>query len=380
MGISQHWVIFKNFTMKIIFKIFAIILISTNIFGQVGINLEFQNRSYDSGSNTWTFDLVASRTSDYVGNWSGMSIRTNVAVPAGITIPGNGIAGTVVHNSVTSATYQNTFTGGSVAGTIKLQLSLDRATGAMPDLPLPAGTQVTLATFSVVFSGAVPTANLVTPRPFGGTAQSFYNTITDATARPFGLPAAFPLPITIKTFSATKDGERSSRLDWTSSSEINSDYIGIERSTDGEDWTTIGQVKAAGNSNRDIDYIYYDRSLPMARSIDNIFYYRLRLTDLDGQYKYSETRGVNMGRLEGLVSIYPNPATDIINVDLTDMDLHEGIIHLSVYDNTGKAIISKEVNGAGIEPIQASNMAAGTYNVVVKQGDTTHRKQIIVVN
>ncbi len=188
------------------------------------------------------------------------------------------------------------------------------------------------------------------------------------------------LPITIKTFSATKDGERSSRLDWTSSSEINSDYIGIERSTDGEDWTTVGQVKAAGNSNRDIDYIYYDRSLPMARSIDNIFYYRLRLTDLDGQYKYSETRGVNMGRLEGLVSIYPNPATDIINVDLTDMDLHEGIIHLSVYDNTGKAIISKEVNGAGIEPIQASNMAAGSYQVVVKQGDTTHRKQIIVVN
>lgn len=189
-----------------------------------------------------------------------------------------------------------------------------------------------------------------------------------------------PLPITIKSFSATKDGERTARLDWTSSSEINSDYIGIERSTDGENWTTVGQVKAAGNSNRDIDYIYYDRSLPMARSIDNIFYYRLRLTDLDGQYKYSETRGVNMGRLEGLVSIYPNPATDIINVDLTDMDLHEGIIHLSVYDNTGKAIISKEVNGAGIEPIQASNMAAGSYQVVVKQGDTTHRKQIIVVN
>lgn len=197
---------------------------------------------------------------------------------------------------------------------------------------------------------------------------------------PMDIVQAAPLPITIKTFSATKDGERSSRLDWTSSSEINSDFIAIERSTDGEDWTTIGQVKAAGNSNRDIDYIYYDRSLPMARSIDNIFYYRLRLTDLDGQYEYSETRGVNLGRLEGLVSIYPNPATDIINVDLTDMDLHEGIIHLSVYDNTGKAIISKEVNGAGIEPIQASNMAAGSYQVVVKQGDTTHRKQIIVVN
>ena len=210
-------------------------------------------------------------------------------------------------------------------------------------------------------------------------SDTFYGGSEGSTPYPY-VESLSPLPITIKSFSATKDGERSSRLDWTSSSEINSDFIGIERSTDGEDWTTVGYVKAAGNSNRDIDYIYYDRSLPMARSIDNIFYYRLRLTDLDGQYDYSETRGVNMGRLEGLVSIYPNPATDIINVDLTDMDLHEGIIHLSVYDNTGKAIISKEVNGAGIEPIQASNMAAGTYNVVVKQGDTTHRKQIIVVN
>jgi len=215
--------------------------------------------------------------------------------------------------------------------------------------------------------------------PQGQVANNQPNIGINLTDQITNISGFVPLPITIKTFSATKDGERSSRLDWTSSSEINSDFIGIERSTDGEDWTTVGYVKAAGNSNRDIDYIYY-RSLPMARSIDNIFYYRLRLTDLDGQYKYSETRGVNMGRLEGLVSIYPNPATDIINVDLTDMDLHEGIIHLSVYDNTGKAIISKEVNGAGIEPIQASNMAAGSYQVVVKQGDTTHRKQIIVVN
>ena len=241
------------------------------------------------------------------------------------------------------------------------------------------GVTQTIATFTV--SGT----NLITLQNYdSGPTRTFWPgpaaTIGDDNLVSWPVIQATPLPITIKSFSATKDGERSSRLDWTSSSEINSDYIGIERSTDGEDWTTVGHVKAAGNSNRDIDYVYYDRSLPMVRSIDNIFYYRLRLTDLDGQYKYSETRGVNMGRLEGLVSIYPNPATDIINVDLTDMDLHEGIIHLSVYDNTGKAIITKEVNGAGIEPIQASNMAAGSYQVVVKQGDTTHRKQIIVVN
>ncbi len=243
------------------------------------------------------------------------------------------------------------------------------------------GAQYNIADINFIVNNSGPALVEFVNGLAGSPAPAINNAIFDNVFSSFNpASASVVLPITIKTFSATKDGERTARLDWTSSSEINSDYIGIERSTDGEDWTTIGQVKAAGNSNRDIEYVYYDRSLPMVRSIDNIFYYRLRLTDFDGQYKYSETRGVNLGRLEGLVSIYPNPATDIINVDLTDMDLHEGIIHLSVYDNTGKAIISKEVNGAGIEPIQASNMAAGTYNVVVKQGDTTHRKQIIVVN
>ena len=360
--------------MKVLFT-FIILSLNFVIYSQA-INVTFENR--EISGNTWTFDLVASVQPTYTrttSNWSGANVRTNIQVPAGTTI--SSVSGTPVHSSVQGATGQTSFSGGSVAGTVKYGIFLERNT-SQPDL-IP-GTTVTLATMSVTFSTPVPTSNLVTPRPYGGTAQSFWNTISAPDALPFGLPVSFPLPITIKSFSATKDGERSSRLDWTSSSEINSDYIGIERNTNGENWTTVGQVKAAGNSNRDIDYIYYDRSLPMVRSIDNIFYYRLRLTDLDGQYKYSETRGVNMGRLEGLVSIYPNPATDIINVDLTDMDLHEGIIHLSVYDNTGKAIISKEVNGAGIEPIQASNMAAGTYNVVVKQGDTTHRKQIIVVN
>ena len=363
--------------MKILKIFYILFLFQSFIYSQPHINITFENR--EISGNTWTFDLVAQILPTYVGvesNWSTMDIRTNISnIPSGATI--SSVSGTPTSSSVLSATGQTGFAGGGVTNTVKYAVALERNVANADFTP---GTTVTLASMSVTFSDALPASNLVTPRTFGSSAQSFWTTTTDPTPRPFGLPAAFPLPITIKSFSATKDGERTARLDWTSSSEINSDFIAIERSTDGEDWTTVGQVKAAGNSNRDIDYIYYDRSLPMARSIDNIFYYRLKLTDLDGQYKYSETRGVNMGRLEGLVSIYPNPATDIINVDLTDMDLHEGIIHLSVYDNTGKAIISKEVNGAGIEPIQASNMAAGSYQVVVKQGDTTHRKQIIVVN
>lgn len=369
--------------MKILLNIaFLNILVCGFLLGQVGVNIEFQNRSWDAGTNTWTFDLVASRTVDYPGNWSGMTIRTNIVVPSGVTIPGNGISGTPVHPSVTSATYQNTFTGGSVAGSVKFQVSLDRATAGMPDLPLPNGTQVVLATFDVVFSAPVPGGNLVTPRPFGGTAQSFYNTITDATARPFGLPAAFPLPIKLSSFSAVKDGDRSARLDWTSSSEVNSAYFGVERSSDGTSWETIGKVNAAGNSSAELAYQYYDRNLPISRSNDQVFYYRLQLVDIDGKYKYSDVRGVNFKGISStdVISLYPNPTTSMVNIDLREMDINHGIIDLKVVDMAGRYVINKIINGNGIEAVDVSRFDAGTYQVMVTQGSKQHQKRFIKVN
>jgi hypothetical protein len=190
-----------------------------------------------------------------------------------------------------------------------------------------------------------------------------------------------PLPIKMKSFSAIKDGERASRLDWVTSSEINSDYFGVERSADGNTWEQIGQVAAAGNSNTDIAYQFLDRKLPSFRAGENIFYYRLKLTDLDGQYKYSDVRGVNFGKLSNsIISIYPNPTTEIINVDISGMSLDAGDVTLSVFDMNGRNMISKNIIGNGIELIEVDQYPSGTYNVVVQQGETIQQKKIIKID
>lgn len=189
------------------------------------------------------------------------------------------------------------------------------------------------------------------------------------------------LPIYLLSFDASKVNSRSARLNWKTSSEINSDFFGIERSKDGNNWETIGRVTAAGNSSKEQAYEFIDDNLPLIRTKEQVFYYRLRMTDLDGQYKYSDVRGVNFGKLStGVVTIYPNPTVEHINVDLSGMDLDAGKVDLFVYDMTGRQVIKKSIIGNGIELIDVSQLPANTYNVVVKQGETAYQQRVIKID
>jgi len=347
---------------------------------QNDIALNITNKSLTG--NSWTFDLEMTIVNAQGGNWGTMNIRNNIEVPGGVLInhaacsfvftPG----GQVLNGTITS------FTGGAVTGTDKLSLNIERNTSA-PNLTV--GSTVTLATYTIIFTNTVPGSNLITPRPFAatGSGATFWIDKDDAlaTRRPFNIYPAQPLPIKLRSFSAVKDGERATRLDWVSSSELNSDYFGIERSQDGSNWENIGQVLAAGNSDADIDYQYVDRKLPNFRSGNNIFYYRLRMTDLDGKFQYSDVRGVNFGKAtESFLTIYPNPTTEIINIDLSGINMEDGEVMLSVYDANGRNMINKNVIGNGIELIEMNQYPAGTYNVVVIQGDNIQQKKIIKID
>ncbi|MBK8518810.1 MAG: T9SS type A sorting domain-containing protein [Saprospiraceae bacterium] len=185
-------------------------------------------------------------------------------------------------------------------------------------------------------------------------------------------------PITLSTFLATKYTDKSSKLEWSTLSEFNSEYFGIERSNDGASWETIGKVAAAGNSNKELHYTLIDDRLPFMRSNEQLFYYRLRLTDLDGTFKYSDIKGVNFNRLyTSKVNIFPNPTLDRINVDLSGLDPESGNSEISMFDMTGQLILRKKVAGNGIELIDTQNLSPNTYNVVIRQGKRIYQQRVI---
>lgn len=89
-----------------------------------------------------------------------------------------------------------------------------------------------------------------------------------------------PLPVEMLGFDVTLQ-EEGVLLEWSTSSEYNSDYFSIYRSTDASTWTKLSDIPSAGFSTSLQDYKYVDNSI-----LYNYTYYRLKQTDIDG-YKES---------------------------------------------------------------------------------------------
>ncbi|MES1160244.1 MAG: LamG-like jellyroll fold domain-containing protein [Bacteroidota bacterium] len=127
--------------------------------------------------------------------------------------------------------------------------------------------------------------------------------MNDATLANFGLTsssvsnftghAIVPLPVNFTAFTATA-GKGQALLQWQTAQEQNSRDFTIERSTDGVKYSDIGSVEAAGNSTNTSDYSFIDGAPVIGRN-----YYRLRETDLDGAYMYSDVRILTFSGTEG---------------------------------------------------------------------------------
>lgn len=92
-----------------------------------------------------------------------------------------------------------------------------------------------------------------------------------------------PAPIELISFTAKYNSEEKVELDWVTASEINNDYFSIERSMDAVNFYTIQNLPGAGNSSQMLTYHTVDDN-----PISGISYYRLKQTDYNGDFKYSQ--------------------------------------------------------------------------------------------
>jgi hypothetical protein len=116
------------------------------------------------------------------------------------------------------------------------------------------------------------------------------------------------LPLGTTSFTA-KPQQHTVGLQWTTATEQNSKYFAIQRSADGADWSTIGQVAAAGNSLQTLQYDFVDKQ-PLAGAN----YYRLQEVDEMGAAVYSQVRNVDFAESSLAVNWYPNPVRDRLTI------------------------------------------------------------------
>jgi hypothetical protein len=169
---------------------------------------------------------------------------------------------------------------------------------------------------------------------------------------------AATLPVSIVSFNAQRAGN-TNLLTWKTSQEQNSSKFVIERSTDGgRNFSDIGEVAAAGNSNTERNYRFVDKA-----PVKGINYYRLRMVDLNSTAKYSDIKNVrNLGAAD--FSIAPNPVQQQLKIRLDADNADRATIVIT--DMSGKQVYSN-----------SSNVSEGSNDLFVNTGSLAHGTYII---
>jgi hypothetical protein len=95
------------------------------------------------------------------------------------------------------------------------------------------------------------------------------------------------LPVELSTFNGVNQG-KNNHLYWITATEQNTSHFNLQKSRDGETWTTITTLNAAGNSTNQIDYDVTDYNVEPI-----VNYYRLQQYDLDGVFETYGPIGIN---------------------------------------------------------------------------------------
>jgi hypothetical protein len=205
----------------------------------------------------------------------------------------------------------------------------------------------------------------ITPNTVGQTGTSFQFNYKDAAGLTDPAPAtytidwgtAIPLSVSLGEFTAVNEGGKA-RLDWITYNETNNKGFAIERSIDSRNWKQIGFVTSAangGNSTEKLVYNFMDNA-----PVSGTDFYRLKQTDIDNKFTYSEVRQVVFGK-GNTISIYPNPATDVINVKIADWSK---VAKVNIMDINGKVVLQVTDASNGIH---LGNIADGNYILQVEQ-------------
>ncbi|MEI6816397.1 MAG: T9SS type A sorting domain-containing protein [Bacteroidota bacterium] len=178
--------------------------------------------------------------------------------------------------------------------------------------------------------------------------------------RQITLPAS--LPIELVSFTATS-AKNTVHLNWTTATETNNDFFTAERTQSNGIFTIAGTVKGAGNSNQEIKYGFDDKNPFLGQS-----YYRLKQTDHDGKFTYSEMIPVTIEHV-GMHLAYPNPFAETINIVAKDVSY--GIIT----DISGKVVKTFQDENA----VSTCDLTRGMYFLVLylKGGESSIRQKII---
>ncbi len=178
-----------------------------------------------------------------------------------------------------------------------------------------------------------------------------------------GATGCITLPVKLLKFEAARVSDETTSVKWETTAEDNLKGYFVERSINpATGFTDRGFVVPQNSGAAKIDYQFSDPN-----DFIVVTYYRLRMLDFDGSFTYSEIKPVEPVKESVGLVLFPNPATDVLNLRLKVIEQQKATVLL--YDASGREIKSWKRNftrGTNMFSESISWLSAGSYYIVVR--------------
>ena len=156
-------------------------------------------------------------------------------------------------------------------------------------------------------------------------------------------------------------------LQWATINELNLSHFEAEHKPDAGSFAQFGSVNSDGAGN-------HTYQLPDQQPANGNNYYRVKAVDIDGRFVYSNI--VLLRREAGTgatVLLYPNPASDIINISTTGLKSNAAY---SIFSSSGIKMQAGIVQ-PGVQPISVTDLPAGIYILNLKSDECDMKLKLV---
>lgn len=181
-------------------------------------------------------------------------------------------------------------------------------------------------------------------------------------------------PVELISFEGNVNGN-TPILTWSTALEINNDFFSIERSKDGINYHSVGEVKGNGNVSGITNYEFKD-----VTATNGTWYYRLTQVDYNGDSKsYNAIRIVVNTKTDFNVNVLKNPS-DRNKIELLVSGGVDKTLLVQLVDiKTGNTINGRISNdGSNRYVLDGLNLTNGMYVIKVTDGINVNSSKIIV--
>lgn len=184
------------------------------------------------------------------------------------------------------------------------------------------------------------------------------------------------LPVTLEKFTAILQ-QAEVFVRWTVSTQINNLKFEIERSADGKTFKMIGIVAGCSNCPERIEYQYIDK-----QPLTGVSFYRLKQTDIDGNFTYSRGVRVSNHDNKGQMKLIPAATTGEFTLSYLNKTNKNQSAVIRLIASTGYSLQSTHVvlkPGINNIPMTLMNRASGLYyvNLLITGNGSTQTATVI---